>query len=160
MGVNNARESTAEWQNPGNQYLNPLFNPRRFFIGAEDGKIPVFPARNDLQMNVYIVGDVEQNDPALQVGFQVFSAVGDALYISLVKDGREPDWPILRPGTCKVRSPLPRRFFNEGTYRLELFVGLHYRHWICQPGVSSPGIQFTILGGLSDSPQWTLPRAG
>lgn len=55
---------------------------------------------------------------------------------------------------------MPKRFLNEGSYRIELIGSLHFREWILQPGVSAPSIYLTINGGLSDSPYWTVRRPG
>ena len=49
-------------------------------------------------------------------------------------DGPEASWPKLSNGEIEIRCPLPRRLFNEGSYRLELFCNLHHREWISRPG--------------------------
>ena len=72
----------------------------------------------------------------------------------------EKSWPQLSIGEVELRCPLPTRFLNEGTYRLELNCSLHHREWIARPGRNSPTVHLTIQGGLSDSPYWLNPRAG
>jgi lipopolysaccharide transport system ATP-binding protein len=49
---------------------------------------------------------------------------------------------------------------NEGEYRLELNLSLHFRDWFCQPGVNAPAIALMIQGGLSNSPYWMIRRPG
>ena len=82
------------------------------------------------------------------------------LLSSMTTDGPEATWPKLSTGEIEFRCPLPRRLFNEGTYRLELFCNLHHREWISRPGYTSPSIYFTIQSGLSDSPYWPKARGG
>jgi lipopolysaccharide transport system ATP-binding protein len=159
LAKSNLRES-AEWRNPGNTLGNPWFSPRRFFVGDEDGKVLSFPVRNDSAIYVYVEGDVEQTDSALQVGYRILTSEGFVLYWSLSTDGAESNWPVLHPGRNTLRSRLLPRFLNEGDYRLELCLSLYHRQWLCQPGVDIPAIQFSIQGGLSDSPYWTFARAG
>ena len=55
---------------------------------------------------------------------------------------------------------LPVHLLNEGDYRIELIVGLHWRTWFCQPEVSAPAIRLHVRGGLSESPHWMEPRPG
>jgi lipopolysaccharide transport system ATP-binding protein len=55
---------------------------------------------------------------------------------------------------------LPPNFLNEGEYRIELMVSLHYKEWLVQPEVNAPSINFTIKGGLSKSPYWIMARPG
>jgi len=57
-------------------------------------------------------------------------------------------------------SKIPKRFFNEGLYRIELMVSLHFISWICEPGKNSPNIFLNIKGGLSDSAYWIAKRPG
>ena len=78
----------------------------------------------------------------------------------MTTDGPEASWPKLSTGEIEIRCPLPRRLFNEGTYRLELYCSLHHREWISRPGYNSPSIYFTIQSGFSDSPYWPTARPG
>ncbi len=61
---------------------------------------------------------------------------------------------------CLLKSRLPARLLNEGTYRLEMIAGLHCRSWLYEPNVNAPALTFTIQGGLSDSPYWMQSRPG
>ena len=74
-------------------------------------------------------------------------------------DRAEHDWPALGVGRCVLRSRVPARFLNEGTYRVELVAFLPSR-WLMQAGVSAPQMTLVIQGGLSDSPLWVAKRPG
>jgi lipopolysaccharide transport system ATP-binding protein len=150
----------SEWINPGEQLANPWFQPLRFVLTDEHGRLLSTPVRNDEQMWVQIEGVVEQLDPAMNVGYAISAEDGRLLYWSLSTDGPESTWPAYRPGKCVLRSRIPSRFLNEGDYRLEMIVSLHHRAWLAQPGVSAPSILLTIRGGLSDSPYWMTRRPG
>lgn len=152
--------AASEWINPGAEFENPWFKPLRFGIYDYDGKLASMPLQNDITGWVIVEGDVHQLDPALTVGYAIYSADGNLLYWSYQKDTDESQWPELHEGRCVLRSRLPPWFFNEGAYRIELIGGLHFREWLFAPGVSAPSIQVQIQGGLSDSPLWIAKRPG
>jgi lipopolysaccharide transport system ATP-binding protein len=150
----------SEWRNSGREYANPWFKPVHFFIGDAGGKPKAMPVQNDGDAWVHIEGDVEVMDPALTVGYALFSEDGHLLYWSYHTDQAPDEWPTLQIGRCGLRSRIPQRFLNEGVYRAELIGSLHYRQWLFQPGVNAPAIFITIQGGLSDSPLWMVKRQG
>lgn len=150
----------SEWRNSGREYANPWFKPVRFFIGDAGGKPKAMPVQNDVDAWVHIEGDVDLMDPALTVGYALFSEDGHLLYWSYQTDQAPDKWPTLQRGRCGLRSRIPQRFLNEGVYRAELIGSLHYRQWLFQPGVNAPAIFITIQGGLSDSPLWMVKRQG
>ncbi|GAG99704.1 unnamed protein product [marine sediment metagenome] len=59
-----------------------------------------------------------------------------------------------------LRTKIPRRFLNEGKYRIELLASLYNRCWIFEPCKNAPTITITIQGNLSDSPYWMVKRPG
>lgn len=67
---------------------------------------------------------------------------------------------MLKTGKVVLRSKLPKRLFNEGSYHIELAGGIHHRKWLFEPGVSSPSISIAFHGGQSDSPMWMARRPG
>jgi lipopolysaccharide transport system ATP-binding protein len=111
-------------------------------------------------MEVVIAADIRVVDPALNLGFSLYDQSGNELLWTLTTDSSEEQWPKLERGLLEFRCTIPRRFLNEGRYRCELVVTLHWREWIVKPGENSPEIQFEIRGGLSDSPYWLEARPG
>jgi lipopolysaccharide transport system ATP-binding protein len=150
----------AEWVNDGGELANPWFRPLRFRITDGRGRTLAMPASNDEEMWICIEGEIRELDPALTVGYAIYSQDGTLLYWSYQTDCPEKEWPRVERGTCSLRSRLPARLLNEGKYRMDLIGSLHYREWLFEPGVNSPSIVLTIKGGLSDSPYWMSRRPG
>ena len=107
-----------------------------------------------------IEGEVIDNNSHLNMGYAIFNEEGALLFWSLTTDSKEENWPKLNNGKVKLRSRLPSRFINEGTYRVELLSSLHFIQFLTEPGVNAPAVYLTIQGGLSDSPYWMIKRPG
>ena len=152
--------AASEWRNPGDTLRNQWFYPTRFYLGDESGRVLSGPARNDSSIYVYIEGEVDEKDIALQVGYGLFDEPGTLLYWSEQIDMPEAEWPRLKKGLNLLRSQLPMQTLNQGVYRLDLLIALYHRRWISEPGRGVPGITLTIQGGLSDSPYWMEKRPG
>jgi lipopolysaccharide transport system ATP-binding protein len=159
IGDDNSGRS-SEWSRTGEQYDNPWFRPLRIDICDSGGSAAQMPISNNDEIWIRIEGEVTELDPALNVGYAIYSEDGVLLYWTYHTDTDQAQWPEIRLGRQVLESKIPRRLLNEGTYRLELIAGLHYRSWIFQPGVSAPSILLTIKGGLSDSPFWMVKRDG
>jgi lipopolysaccharide transport system ATP-binding protein len=80
LGGSSDGSSSAEWRNLGNQLDNPWFQPTRFYIGDEIGRVLPMPVRNDTSMYVYLEGKVRESDQALKVGYALYTPKGDVLY--------------------------------------------------------------------------------
>jgi lipopolysaccharide transport system ATP-binding protein len=153
-------DNKSEWTNEGNQFINPWFVPSSFYIGNENGeKIPM-PVRNDDDMWVHIEGELKENDPALTLGYAIYSDDENLLFWSYQTDEFENNWSKLKIGKNHMQSKIPKRFLNEGIYRIEFISSLHYRQWICEPGKNTPMIFLLIKGGLSNSSYWIAKRPG
>jgi lipopolysaccharide transport system ATP-binding protein len=150
----------TEWRNPGDVLSNPWFRPLRFFLGSEQGQIVDMPVRNDHPIYVWIEGEVEQEDVALNVGYALYDEAGLLIYWSVQTDTAEDCWPRVRRGRNLLRSRIPPRVLNQGEYRLELIVALYHRQWVSEPGSNAPRIDLSIQGGLSESPYWMEKRPG
>ena len=152
--------SASVWQNDGNAFDHPAMQPTYFAVETTD-RLPLREAaRGDTPLFVVIRMQVRQLDPAIRAGFVLFNEDSLHLLTSLTTDSAEATWPKLELGEVEVRCPLPRRFLNDGIYRVEMSCSLHQREWIARPGYTSPCIYFTIRGGLSDSPYWLRARPG
>jgi lipopolysaccharide transport system ATP-binding protein len=152
--------TVGHWLNSGGEFSNPWFKPLKFQITDEQGNGIVMPVRNDQEIWVTLEAEITELDPALTIGYAIYTDDGTPLYWSYQTDEAERKWPRLEKGTCTLRSKIPSRLFNEGDYRLELLGGLHYREWLFEPGKSVPSITLQIRGGLSDSPYWMVRRPG
>ena len=159
-GAGENESMASEWVNDSNAFDHPTVQPLYFAVVDAAGKPLNSPVRNDQQLYVTIRADVRQVDPALNAGFSLYNQESQELLWSLTTDGAESEWPRLERGMVELRCALPKRFLNEGSYRLELFWSLHCRDWIVRPGHNSPAAHFEIRGGLSDSPYWLFGRPG
>ena len=149
----------AEWTNKTKVYDNPWFKPTRFAIGNSKG-VNSGPYFNDAEMTIFLEGEVVDLDPSLTFGYAIYTDDGLPVYISMPFDTAESNWPKIRPGKISLRTQIPKRFLNEGSYRIEFISCLHNKQWLCQPGKDNPQINLSISGGLSDSPYWTEKRLG
>lgn len=152
--------NSPEWINNGNQLKNPFFQPIRFFIADSNGHTITNPMKNSDDCWILIEGKVNKTDPALQIGYAIYNDSGHLLYWSCFNDVAEEDWVELQEGDILLKTPIPKRFFNQGFYRIEMIVSLYFREWLCEPGKNAPVIHLHIHGGLSDSPYWLNKRPG
>ncbi len=157
----NDKNSVHEWINQnqrtcGNEYFIPL----RMFLCDQNGKKMGNTVSNNEDIYFNIDLQVLNIDPALNIGYSIYNEDSQIVYWSLDTDSEEERWPKIQIGDCSLRSKLPKRLFNEGTYRIGLLAGLHNRAYLFDPNKNSPFIHITIQGNLSDSPLWTEKRYG
>ena len=149
-----------EWSNSGKEYESTYFKPLRLTITDESGNRAIMPVSNQSEIWIEIEGVIEEPDISLTVGYAIYTEEGTLLYWSYQTDVAEAGWPQLRKGANVLRSKLPSRLLNDGSYNVELISSLHFKKWLCEPGKSCPCVYLTIQGGLSDSPYWMIKRPG
>ncbi len=149
------------WSNPENaRFENEWWKPLSMYLADKNGKPCDASIRNDSRIELVIKGEIRAIDPALTIGYALYSDDGVLLYWSFQTDGPEKNWPRLGKGHFTLKSEIPSRLLNEGVYRIELIGGLNDRTWLFSPGGNNPNINISIKGGLSDSPYWTEKRPG
>ena len=149
-----------EWKNTGKFHANPYFQPTRLAIVNANSEIVTSEMRCDERVGVLIEGNAEARDPALVVGFALYAEDNSLLFYSLHTDTPPDAWPEIRNGYNAMVCWLPAHFLNEGNYRVELIISIHWRCWFCEPGVNAPTVALHLRGGLSDSPHWLAARPG
>jgi lipopolysaccharide transport system ATP-binding protein len=150
----------SDWINSGVQYPSAYLVPRRLAICNSSGTVLSMPVANDEEIYVQVEFEAKTLDPGLCVGYALYKESGELLYWSYQTDDREENWPRLQAGSNVLRSRLPTRMLNEGTYRIEFIASFHFRSWILEPARHVPSITLMIQGGLSDSSYWMAPRPG
>lgn len=157
-----AASLATEWSNDEgkSEVRNQYFNVRRFAVVDSRLATVSRSVTADEDVGILIEGDAEENHPALTVGFAVYASNSELLFWALHTDTSPDKWPKIQKGRNRLLAWLPRHFLNEGDYRVELILSLHYIQWISQPGVNAPSLQFSIRGGLSASPFWMMARPG
>jgi len=139
---------------------NIYFNPSRFSLVDHTLNVISRPVGADEDVGVLIEGNTEKVNDALTVGFAVYASSGELLFWTLHTDVNQDKWPAIRKGYNKLVAWLPKHSLNEGDYRIELILSIHFKEWISQPGVNAPSLQLSIRGGLSESPYWIMARPG
>jgi lipopolysaccharide transport system ATP-binding protein len=132
----------------------------RFAVVDSAGSPWTRPIPNDA--DAWIEADLElaREDRGLYFGYLLYGPDDELLYRSTTRDVAESAWPLLRRGRCVLRTRLPRRLFNEGTYRVVLLGDVRHVEWVLEPGRTAAEIRFTVRGGMSDSPAYQDTRAG
>jgi lipopolysaccharide transport system ATP-binding protein len=152
--------SLTVWEAPPDAKQDPHFHLRRMALEDENGKPLDSSVANTSAIYLTIEGDVKDLDPSLTVGYTLLTEDGQTVYYSFQTDESQERVPQIVRGRNVLRTRIPPRFLNEGTYRVEAMVALHWRLWIVHPGNSGPSVTLVISGGLSDSPYWYTRRPG
>jgi lipopolysaccharide transport system ATP-binding protein len=155
-GGNNGK--TSIWKNINNKFNNEYFKPLSLKIVDINGNIPRMPIANNEDFFIEIEADIEQIHKSLTIGYCIYTENEQALYWSYQTDTEKDEWPVLKKGINILRSKLPKRLLNEGSYKIELIGGLHFISWLIEPRQSPPSIHIEIQGGISDSPYLTQKR--
>jgi len=141
----------SEWYNNDNEFNNQWFKPLSFFI-TDNNVNRISINSNDADIWINVRGIIKKVDSAFKIGYVLYNEDNILLYTSCSTDTHPDEWPQLRKGDFLLRSKIPKRFLNEGKYKLELISSLHCQQWLLEPNANAPVIFFTIRGGISDSP--------
>jgi len=161
FGEEGASALKAEWRPPADPGLETeYFTLRGFRIRDAAGRTIARPIRNDEQAVVEIAVDIKKTHPGLNFGYSLVNESGVRIYWSLTTDENPDFWPKLDCGRVTLTSAVPKRFLNQGLFRVELFASIHGQTWLSQPGATPYAVFLRVVGGLSDSPYWTSPRLG
>ncbi len=128
-------------------------------IDAE-GRIVSGPVANNMELTLEFEIEVRELDPALTLGYALYMEDGQVLWFSYQADQEMERWPVLEKGIVRLRSDIPSKLLNEGTYCIEYVSSLFCRIWLAEPGTNVVSIYFQSQGGLSESPYWTSARGG
>jgi lipopolysaccharide transport system ATP-binding protein len=111
-------------------------------------------------MYVQIHGEVHQFNPALILGYAIYSEEEFPVYQSNHTDRPEAEWPRLTCGKWVFRGRIPAMLLNEGAYRIELMGSLHNIQRLIESKGQAPDVTLLVVRGLSNSPYWTNRRPG
>ncbi len=156
----NRDKNAVSWHNSNNDFDNPYLkveNCKVHSAAPELAGAQTFP--NNFPIIFVVSGYLKRIDPALNLGIRLYDEKGALLFMSMIRDVAESEWQPLTLGPCEFRLSIPPRLLNEGSYRIEVILTLHFREWLIAPG-NGPVIEFSIEGGMSDSPFWVMERAG
>jgi len=161
FGEEGASALKAEWRPPADPPLETeYFALRSFRIRDAAGQTITRPIRNDEQAVAEIALDIRKTHRGLNFGYSIVNESGARVYWTLTTDENPEFWPKLECGPVTLASAVPKRFLNQGLFRVELLAGIHNQAWFSLPGSTPYAVFLRIAGGLSDSPYWTNPRLG
>ena len=145
--------AASEWRNAGGQFEGPWFTPLRFGLYGADGEPLSGPVGRGDEVWVEIEGVVESPDPALCVGYNLYSREGRLLWRSIQTDqiGTATEIPPL-DGHVLLRTSLPVGIMMTGTYEVSLLASLYQREWIVRDRKDAPSVSLTVAGPVSCSP--------
>jgi len=146
------------WKREDNQFDNDYFSPLSLRIVDETGTVPAMPIANNKDYFIEIKADINTLDQALTIGYCIYCDNDQPIYWSYNTDAHQEDWPVLEQDENILRSKLPKRLLNEGSYHIELIGELHLVKWLFEPRKNNPMIQIEIQGGLSESPYMIQKR--
>lgn len=149
----------SSWTNQTNAYDSEYFKPISFSISDESGTPLRMPVGNNSDIFVTIKANIKKYVDGLLIGYEIFSDEGIPIFLTSYSDSKNKTIEI-KKGIITLKSKIPKRFLNEGIYRLELLSGIYCQKWFCQPGKDSPAIYLNIQGELSDSSLWIMKREG
>jgi lipopolysaccharide transport system ATP-binding protein len=157
--LHSAEQLNSSWRNLNNQYLNTYFTPISLsIVDSNLNEQSILP--NNERIGILIEGEINNIDPSLAIGIAVYSSEDQLLFWALHTDKKKSEWVNLHLGVNQFITWIPKNLLNEGDYRVELNVSLHFKEWILQPEKKSPSVQFSVHGGLSESPHWQDKRPG
>ncbi len=160
------QQEGALWRNPGDRFSNKYFTPLSLGIVGADGNPVNTPFRNNDEMTVRIEGDVREIDRNTHIGFLLTDERENTIMVSTYTDEASEHWPKLREGRNVLQTRLPKRLLNEGKYRLHLDIQHRPssrgkgKKVIVDGQYGEVAVQFSIVGGLSDSLLWQHKRPG
>lgn len=150
-----------QWRNNDKlDYDNEWFIPIEFYLGDEHGNKIENPISGDSDTWVHIKGDIRRISPSLSIGYALYYEEGQVMYWTRQTDAPLSRWWEFRQGPCHLKSGLPTRLFNEGTYRMELIASVGRATWLCRPLGNAPEIFFTVRRSLSEAAFSTHRRPG
>ncbi|MEP7236274.1 MAG: ABC transporter ATP-binding protein [Ferruginibacter sp.] len=149
-------------ENGGKKYENSFFSITAVSLvdrSLNNKDNNIFSAED--KVGILIEGTIQQPDKRLEVGFIVSEkSSGQIIFWSHFNDKPESEWIKLEKGYNKFIGWIPDHFLNENDYVVEVVAYIYQTLAILNAGVNAPQLEFTIKGGLSNSPYWYSARRG
>lgn len=153
-------EGGMEWRNKGEQHNSPYFKPIHLWLSDSAGSSLTMPVRNNQEMYVNIIFEVELIDPTLEIAAYFYNDTNGLVFLTVHTDGYDFLRKIIQKGLNNLRFKIPNRILNEGYYRIALACSLYKTMWVIAPARTDTNIFLHIQGGMSDSVYWRDKRSG
>lgn len=158
--INDTKVIKSEWTNDGSEIDNDYFKPLRMYV-TDDNQQPIHsPKSNNLVK--WVVIDIEVLKPSKEftIGYMIKNEYNQLIYMSFASDYKKGELSNMKSGKVRLSGMIPARILNEGSYKISLLGGIYNQFWLYSPEDSTPTIEISIVGGLSDSKLWQSPRSG
>lgn len=151
----------STWTKEKEGRLSPFIDPQNFFVAIDDTFQSVHEEiANTSSIQFVLDFLVETVDESLEICVWVMNEEGQIVFNSTNTDTAPEEWPRFQIGDNRTFFSMPSRFLNEGDYTAYVSSSLTMKEWILRPEDSTISVQFSIRGGLSDSPTWLAKRQG
>lgn len=139
-----AEEVGQDWVNTSGRFSDANFTPLDFHFEI-DGKKVTGPFGRNQSVDLVIVGEVNEPDQELKVGYNLLTEDNQSLVMTMHTDGVEEKWPVISKGQWTFRTTLPNNILADGNYLIELYSGVHGKKTITGHGIPAPTLQLQIL---------------
>ncbi len=157
---NSKNIKASVWTNDDNLFDNEWFNITKVALADVSAKSLAMPVRNDTDIFFQIEGNVLEENEKLSFCYYLYNDENTLIYQSASHDVNSHGQVKFKKGKRVIQTQIPKRFLNEGEYRIELGMILHGERHIIHSGNFPPTIYLQIEGGLSDSLKFLMRRSG
>lgn len=140
-------------------YNNEFFDLTGFRLVNENGQEIDGAIENGDKAFVQIELDMKKVHNAFTTGYAIYDSEGTLMYWSYQTDIYDENNNV-KEGHNVLTGEIPSHFLNEGEYYIYFSASLHFIQWFVNPEEDSPCLKLSIMGGLSESPFWTIKRPG
>ena len=150
--------ASGEWRtSPGHRLENDYFSLNLFRVRDDHDNTISTALPNDQQAIVEISLTIKKQHPNFTFGYSMTNEAGTCVYWSTTTDEK---YPQIIPGKVLLSSAIPKKFLNQGLFRLELIAAIHHLEWFSEPN-ATPVVAFLRINGvLRDSRHWPNTRPG
>jgi lipopolysaccharide transport system ATP-binding protein len=151
---------SCEWISSSDQYKNKWFSPKKITLIDEFSNELKMPVSNNNDIYIKIEGEVFEENEKLVICYFIYNEENILIYQSASHDTPISELIQYKKGNRIITTKIPKRFLNEGEYRIEFQVFLHGEKIINYKGNKPLTIYLTIEEGLSDSIRFLHRRQG
>jgi lipopolysaccharide transport system ATP-binding protein len=143
------------WKNTYNEYVNAFFHIKKVFLTDSKMKSTkgIFVNTDQIILNIEL--NIKIIDNSIAIGYWLYNQSGQLIYISGTADTEQERWPIWKIREGILKTQIPRRLLNEGSYVLRIGATNNAKRNDIIDEKAGPSVSFRIQGGMSDSPFWT-----
>jgi lipopolysaccharide transport system ATP-binding protein len=127
---------------------NEFHSVERFALLDSNGKPFEKTIHYTSPLWIHVEGKIFKSDPELNIGYAIYNSLNQRIYWSYCKD-HESSSVRFQPGRFSIRTQIPARFLNHGSYHIELISVIHNRQWLMEPG-SGIILAFDIADGFKN----------